>query len=112
MDHYRATESRLKRLFSPGVLDIVVFIRREMLSSELFFSYFDFTFSLTMQLQLFIGATFRLVLQVKSNRLLEVDLDGATLVLAFERIVHLHIDLWSIKGSITMIKGPGHFRFF
>ena len=37
MDHDRATESRLKRLFSPGVLNMVVFIRREMLRTKLLF---------------------------------------------------------------------------
>ena len=37
MDHDRATESRLKRLFSPRVLHMVVFIRWEILRSEFLF---------------------------------------------------------------------------
>ena len=65
-----------------------------------------------MYLHLLISATLRLVLQVESDRLLEVNLDGAALVLAFERVVHLYINFWSIKGAISMIKGPGHFRLF
>ena len=111
MDHDRATESRLERLFFPGVLHVVVFIRREILRSELFFSRLAF-FSLIMYVHLLVGGAFRLVLQVESDGLLEVNLDGAALVLAVERIIHLHIDLWSIKGSITMIKGPGHTKFY
>lgn len=111
MDHDRATESGLKRLFSPRVLHMVVFIRWEILRSEFLFNWFAFL-SFIMYVHLLVGGTFCLVLQVESYRLLEVDLDGTALVLAVERIVHLHIDLWSIEGSITMIKGPGHFGFF
>ena len=65
-----------------------------------------------MYLHLLISATLRLVLQVESDRLLEVNLDGAALVLSFERIEYLHINLWAIKGSITMIIGPGHCKLF
>ena len=38
MDHDRATESRLKWLFSPRVLHMIVFIRREILRSEFLFN--------------------------------------------------------------------------
>ena len=111
MDHDRATESRLERLFFPGVLHVVVFIRREILRSELFFNRLA-VFSLIMYVHLLVSGAFRLVLQVESDGLLEVNLDGAALVLAVERIVHLHVNLWSVEGSITMVKGPGHFRLF
>ena len=61
---------------------------------------------------LLVGGAFSLVLQVESEWLLEVNLDSATLVFAFERIEHLHINLRSIESSITMIKGPGHTKFY
>lgn len=47
-----------------------------------------------------------LILQVEANRLLKVDLDGATLVRPVQRIVDLDVDLGSVKGAVTMVEGP------
>lgn len=47
-----------------------------------------------------------LVLKIKPNRLLEVNLDGATLVLSLKRIIHLDVDLRSVEGAVTDVVGP------
>ena len=91
---------------------MVVFIRREMLRSELLFSRLAvFVQSLIVHVHLLFGSALRLVLQVEAERLLEVHLDGSALVLAFERIIDLHVNLRSIESSITVIEGPGHSKF-
>ena len=54
---------------------------------------------------------FMLILQVESNRLLEIDLDSSALVLSLQSIIDLNVDLWPIECTITVIIGPGSAKF-
>lgn len=64
----------------PRKVSLVVFIRRELLRGELLLLFTHFVFVISISFLLF-GGMLALVLEVESQRLLEIDLNGTTLVL-------------------------------
>jgi len=97
-----ATETWLKRHLSPGEFLAIVLIRFELLAVKLLL--FGL---LACDSFLLLGSSLTLVLQVETNRLLEIDLDGTALVLSLKSIIDLHVDLGSVEGTITMVECPG-----
>ena len=55
---------------------------------------------------LLFSCTLSLVLQVESDGLLEVNLNGAALVWSVERIIDLAVDFGSVECAITVVEGP------
>lgn len=106
-DHW-STETGLERHFMPRVLLGIVLIRRELLRSESWFHLFVFIGGIS---GLLFSGIFMLVLQIKSNRLLEIDLDSSALVLSLQSVIDLNVDLWPIECTITVIVGPGSAKF-
>ncbi len=92
----------------PRVLLGIVLIRREILRCERLLHLFVFIGSIS---SLLLGSIFVLILQVKPNRLLKVDLDSSALVLSLQSIKDLNVDLWAIECTITVVKGPGPAKF-
>ena len=81
MHNNRATETGFKRHFMPRKVSRVVIIGREFLRGELFFLFTHFVFVISISFLLF-GGMLALVLEVETQRLLEIDLNGTTLVLS------------------------------
>ena len=106
MDNDRSAEARLEFFFAPGVVLSIVLVGREVLGCKLVL------FGILIWLlrgngSLLLRRGLALILQVKSNRLLEVDLDSSTLVRSMKGIVNLNVNFRSIKSTITMVKSPG-----
>jgi len=97
-----ATETWLKRHLSPGEFLAIVLIRFELLAVKLLL--FGL---LACDSFLLLGSSLTLVLQVETNRLLEIDLDGTALVLSLKSIIDLHVDLGAVESTITMVECPG-----
>lgn len=100
-----ATETGFERHFMPRKVSLVVIIRREFLRGELFFLFTHFVFVISISFLLF-GGMLALVLEVETHRLLEIDLNGTTLVLSPQGIVNLDIDLGTVERTITDIVSP------
>ena len=106
MDDDRSAEAGLQLLLLPGVFLSIVLIGWEDLRGKLgLLALLSF---LGGNLSLFFSSVLGLILQVEADGLLEVDLDGATLVWSLEGVVDLTIDLGSVERTITVIEGPGH----
>ena len=102
-------KSFLHWVFFPLELFIIVFILSEHLTPQLSLLIFSqrlqwLAWSLRSQLTIFMLVS--LELQVKSNRQLEVQLDSSTLVSSLQSIIHLYVNLRSIKCSISCIEFP------
>lgn len=103
MDDHRSAEARLKGLLLPCVFLLVVLIRLELLRRKILLGVFALVRGVS---SLFFSGRLALVLKVEPDGLLEVTLDGAALVLAFESIVDLDVDFGSVEGAIAMVEGP------
>ena len=55
---------------------------------------------------LLFSCTLSLVLQVESDGLLEVNLNGAALVWSVKRIIDLAVDFGSVECAVTVVEGP------
>jgi len=60
---------------------------------------------------LFLSSSLTLILQVETNRLLEIDLNSTALILSLKSIIDLHVDLGSVESTITMVESPGDAGF-
>ena len=102
VDDNRATEARLERHLVPREGTSIVLIGREFLRGHLLLGLCD-----VLEGSLLFCSVFMLILEVKAEGLLEVDLNGTALVLSAQRIVDLDIDLGTIEGAITVVESPG-----
>lgn len=102
VDDNRATEARLERHLVPREGTSIVLIGGEFLRGHLLLGLGD-----VLEGSLLFCSVFMLILEVKAEGLLEVDLNGTALVLSAQRIVDLDIDLGTIEGSITVVESPG-----
>ena len=98
-----STETRLKGLLLPRVFLRVVLIGREYLRIKLLF---DLLCLVGGNERLLLSSSLRLILQVEANGLLEINLDGTTLVWPVKCVIDLNINLRSIESTIAMVEGP------
>lgn len=110
MQDDRASEAGLELLLVPRVVLTVVFIRQEFLGRKDRCGVLDALLLLAplgrCVLRLLLRRGLTLVLQVEAYRQLEVDLQGAALVLPFERVVNLDIDFGPIESAVTVVERP------
>jgi len=104
VDDDGATEARLQLVLAPNELLVVKFVLAEDLLFELFLLLILILG--VMGMSLLFSCVLGLVLKVESNGKLEITLDGTTLVLSAEGVVHLDIDLGAVEGTIAVIVGP------
>lgn len=97
-----AFETWLKRHLSPCEFLGVVIIRLEHLRVKLLLF-----LRLVLEGFLFLSSSLTLILEVETNRLLEIDLNSTALVLSLKSIVDLHVDLGSVESTITRVQFPG-----
>lgn len=104
VDDDGAAEARLQLVLAPNKLLVVKFVLTEDLLFELFLLLILILG--VMGMSLLFSCVLGLVLKVESNGKLEITLDGTTLVLSAEGVVHLDIDLGAVEGTIAVIVGP------
>lgn len=92
----------------PGVLLRVMLIRRELLRVKNFLDLLVLVGSIS---SLFLCSVLVLILKVESNWLLEINLNGSTLILSLEGVVDLNVNLWAIESAITVVESPGPANF-
>ena len=103
MDDHRSTEAGFQGHLMPSILLRIMLIGRELLRTKNLLHLFVLVGSIN---SLLLCSVLVLVLQVEPDRLLEVNLDGSALVLSFQGIVHLDVDLGAIESAITVIECP------
>lgn len=104
MNNDRAAETGLESVLLPHELIFVILVRKELLRVEL---HFAFLLVLVGGVGgLFLGSAFGLILQVEADGLLEINLDGTTLVLSLKGVVNLHVDLGTVESTVTVIESP------
>jgi hypothetical protein len=104
MHHNGATESRLEWMLNPGPVLVGHIVSLENLFLVVFLGDFCLVFC---SMLLFLGCGLRLILQVKSDRKLEIKLNGTALVGTFQSIKHLDVNFGTVESTITNIEFPG-----
>ena len=99
-----AFEPRLQRLLPPD--ELIVSLKN--LFVQFFFRLLFFKLG---SVSLLISSTFSLVLQVETNRELEVTLDGTALVGTLHSIVNFDVDLWTVESAISSVDLPWSSEF-
>ena len=99
MDNDWSSKAFSKRLFFPDKLFFIKLITWEPLLSE--FLLFNFASCL-----LFFCCSLTLVLKIKSDWQLEVQLNSTALMGSSEGIVHFDVNFGSVKGTFTFVKLP------
>jgi hypothetical protein len=105
MHNHGSAESRLQVVLMPNELVRVQLISFKHLLRELGFC--TFVLLLLFCVGLLLSSSLCLILQVESNRLLEVNLHSATLVLSAQGIHNFDVNLGAVKRAISMVVGPG-----
>lgn len=101
-----STEAWLQFVLLPNEVLVVHVVLFENLRSELLLLMF-----LIVNFSLLLGSGFRLVLQVESDWVLEIELNRAALMLSSQSVVHFDIDLGSIERAITVVVSPWVTKF-
>lgn len=104
MDDHWASETGLETLFLPNVVIFVHFVLNEDLLCKLLLY---LALLLIVGMSLLVSSVLSLVLQVESNRLLEIALNGTTLMMSAQSVVDLDVDLGTVEGTISVVEGPG-----
>jgi len=103
-----AFEPRLQRLLPPDELIVIHIVSLKNLFVQFFFRLLFFKLG---SVSLLISSTFSLVLQVETNRELEVTLYGTTLVGTLNSIVNFDVDLWTVESAISSVDLPWSSEF-
>lgn len=99
-----SAETGLECMLMPHELVFVILIGKELLRRE---HLLGLLFALVGSVgSLLLSSSLGLILQVEADGLLEVDLDRTTLVLSLEGVINLHVDLWAVEGTVTMVESP------
>jgi hypothetical protein len=98
-----AFETGLKAMLLPSEVLVVHIILLEQLRTE----FLLLLVLLVVGVSLFLSSVFSLILKVESDRLLEVQLNSAALVLTSQGIINLNVDLGAVESTISMVVSPG-----
>jgi len=103
VDNDGAFETRLEGMLVPGE----IFVVHVILLENLFWQFnFILILSLIVSVSLLFCGILSLVLQIESDGLLEIAMNGTALVLTFEGIHHLDVDLGSVERTVTVVESP------
>ena len=107
MHNDRSLETGLKSVLVPSVVLVVHVVLLENLVGK----FRLLLILLIVSVGLLFSSILSLVLQVESDGLLEIALDGTALMLSLKSIAYLNIDLGSVESAITVVESPGSSKF-